>query len=184
MPEINPNTKSEKYIFLDRDGTIIEDKGYVHKISDLKFMPKAISGLKNLKKLGYKLVILSNQAGVAKNYYTMDDAHKFNKELVSRLAKKDIKIEDILICPHHPDITGKCKCRKPNTGLADIAAKKFKIDLSRSIFIGDKNCDIELGKSCGGKTFLIDNNQYEVTVLSDYKVKNILEVSAELRKLA
>lgn len=171
-----PSKTTDKYIFLDRDGTLIKDSGYVYKARDLKFLPGTISGLKKLKKLGYKFIIISNQAGIARGFYSSKDAEKFNSELISKLANHGIKIEKIYICPHHPDITGICSCRKPAIGLALKASRKFNINLRNSYFIGDKDCDIELGKNCGGKTILINNGQYKIRAKSNYTAKNILEV--------
>lgn len=166
---------TSKFIILDRDGTIIKDKRYIFRPEDIEFMPGAIEGLKNLQNIGHKFIVISNQAGIARNYYKVEDADKFNGVLLSQLASHGIKIEKIYICPHHPDITGPCSCRKPNTGLALKASEEFGINLKDSYFIGDKDCDIELGQNCGGKTCLIDNGQYQTLTKPDYKVKNIIE---------
>ena len=155
-----PSKTTNKFIFLDRDGTIIEDAGYIHKIKDLKFLPSAVSGLKKLQQLGYKFIIISNQAGIARGLYSSKDAETFNRELTVRLAKSGVKIKKIYICPHHPEFTEKCSCRKPEAGLAKLAAKEFGINLKKSIFIGDKDSDVELGKNCKGTTILIKNNKY------------------------
>ena len=170
-----------KFVILDRDGTIIEDKGYVHKVGDLKFLPGAVSGLKKLQTLGYKFIIISNQAGIARGLYSPKDGEIFNRELTARLAKSGVKIKKIYICPHHPDFTGKCPCRKPETGLAKLAAKEFGINLKRSIFIGDKDSDIQFGKNCKGTTFLICNDQYQSTKKPDHEVRNLLEVADTIK---
>lgn len=172
-----------KFIFLDRDGTIIKDKGYVHKIADLEFLPGAIGGLKNLKKAGYKFIIISNQAGIARDLYSMGQAEKFNAELVSRLADHEINIEKIYFCPHHPECTDPCLCRKPKPGLVKLASKEFGVNLRNIIFIGDKDCDIQLGKNCGGVTFLINNGQYKTSTKPDYEVKDLLEAAEIIQTL-
>ena len=166
-----------KYIFLDRDGTIIEDKGYVHKIDDLKFLPGAVSGLKKLQKLGYKFIIISNQAGIARGLYSLKDAETFNHELTARLAKSGVKIEKIYICPHHPEFTEKCSCRKPEPGLAKLAAKEFGINLKKSVFIGDKDSDVELGKNCKGAAILIKNNKYPNSTPPNFTVADLEEAA-------
>ncbi|MDP3792421.1 MAG: HAD family hydrolase [bacterium] len=166
-----------EFIFLDRDGTIIKDKPYMSNPKEIEFLPKAIIGLQKLRDAGYKFIIVSNQAGIARSFYSKNDAKKFNNKLVAKLNSHGIKIEKIYICPHHPDFTGLCICRKPNTGMAETAASEFRIKLNKALYIGDKDCDIQLGKNCGGKTFLIDNDQYETSVEPNYKVKNILEAS-------
>lgn len=173
-----------KYIFLDRDGTIVEDKeGYLHRIKDLKFIPGAVSGLLKLQKLGYGFVIISNQAGIARDLYSLKDAQKFNRALAVRLASRGIKIKKIYICPHHPEFTGQCVCRKPEPGLAKLAAKEFGVNLADSFFIGDKDCDIQLGKNCGGRTFLIENEQYKTTIEPDHRIRNILEAAEIIKNL-
>lgn len=172
-----PSKTTDKFIFLDRDGTIIEDEGYVHKIKDLKFLPNAVSGLQKLQKLGYKFIIISNQAGIARGLYSLKDAEKFNTELVSQLVGHGIKIEKTYICPHHPEFTGKCSCRKPEPGLAKLAAKEFDINLKKSIFIGDTDSDIRLGKNCKGRTILIKNSRYLTSIIPDFEVFNLEEVA-------
>lgn len=164
-----------KFIFLDRDGTIIKDKGYNFRPDEIEFLPGAIEGLQNLQNSGYKFIVISNQAGIARNYYSIEHADKFNNELTTQLAKHGVKIEKIYICPHHPDITGECSCRKPNTGLALQAAKEFNINLKKSYFVGDKDCDIELGNNCNSKTCLIDNNQYQISSRPDITVSSLQE---------
>lgn len=172
-----PSKTTDKYIFLDRDNTIIEDKGYTHKIEHLKFLPGVVSGLKRLQNLGYKFIVISNQAGIARKYFSREDADRLNNELISRLSGHGIKIEKIYICPHHPDITGPCSCRKPSPGLALKAAKEFNINLSNSYFIGDKDSDIELGYNCKGTTILIKNDKYPNTVKADMEVSGLDEVA-------
>lgn len=178
-----PSKTENSFVFLDRDGTIIEDRRYAHKIKDLKFLPGAVSGLKKLIQIGYKLIIISNQAGIARKIYSKEEADMFNWELIAQLAKHGVIIEKIYMCPHHPEFTGPCSCRKPEPGLAKLAAKEFNINLKKSYFVGDKDCDIELGKNCGGKTFLIDNGQYETTIKPNYRTANILKVADILASL-
>jgi len=177
---MNSKKTNDKYIFLDRDGTIIKDKGHMYKIEDIQFLPKAIDGLKKLQTLGYQFIIITNQAGIARKYYSLKDAKKFNRELIKRLRKKGLKIKKVYLCPHHPDFTGKCDCRKPEPGLVTTAQKELGVNLKKSIFIGDKDCDIELGKKYLGLTFLIKNKQYKVSTKADHVVNNIEEIFYKL----
>lgn len=168
------------YIFLDRDGTIIKDKHHMHKIDDIEFLPKAIEGLKNLQRSGFKFIIISNQSGVTRRLFSKGEAEYFHKEVLRRLANKDIIIFDSFICYHREE--DGCNCRKPKQGLAIEAANKFKINLAESIFIGDKDSEIQLGKNCRGITFLVKNGQYKTTVIPDYTVRNLMEVYRILKK--
>lgn len=177
---MNLKKTDKKYVFLDRDGTIIKDKGYMYKAEDIQFLPGAIDGLKKLQTLGYQFIIITNQSGIARRYYSLKDAQRFNRELIKRLEKRGIGIKKIYFCSHHPDFTGECDCRKPGVKLAVTAQKEFGIDLEKSIFIGDKDCDIELGKKCSGMTFLVKNKQYKTNIKPDHVVNNLEEVFSRL----
>ena len=148
-----------KAILLDRDGTINIDKNYVFKIEDLEFEKNAVEGLKKLSGVGYKLIIISNQSGVARGYFTEEDLQKFNDELLRRLKDNGINIEAVYVCPHHPEGNGKykldCDCRKPKTGMIMKAKEDHDIDLQNSIMIGDHPKDVEVGKNVGCKTIFM-----------------------------
>ena len=168
-----------KYFFLDRDGVLVKDTR-PYKIEDMEILPGVFEGLRKLQFLGFKFIIVTNQAGIAKGYYTREDTEKFNEELLVRLAEEGISIQKVYICPHHPDFTGRCNCRTPKTGMAEKAVKEFNIVLAKSYFIGDKDSDIEFGKNCGGTTFRIINSQYPETVKADFRVANLVEVAEVL----
>jgi len=161
------------YIILDRDGTIIKDKHYVHKIEDLEFLPKAIDGLKKMQSLGYQLIIVTNQAGIARGYFSEAQCQQFNDEMIKQLKASRVNILKSYFCPHHPEFTGECHCRKPKTGLAKKAAKEFNFKLSECIFIGDKDSDTKFGKNCKAKTILINNGQYPTSIKADFTIKNL-----------
>ncbi len=167
-----------KFIFLDRDGTIVKDTHYLHKIEDLEFLPGAIDGLREMQwKLHAELIIATNQAGIAKKIYTARDFHIFDREMVRQLKNAGVLIAKTYFCPHRPDITGECDCRKPKPGMVYQAVKDFGLDPSQAIFIGDKDCDIELGQLFGAKTILITNGQYEVKAIPSASAKDLLEAS-------
>jgi histidinol-phosphate phosphatase family protein len=137
-------------IFLDRDGTITVDRNYSNKIEDIEIIGDPTYELFLLKRLGFYIIVVSNQAGVYYGYHTLEDVERFNSEISKRLFGL---IDDFFFCPH--DKTGSCGCRKPKRGLIDKALEKYKIDLSLSYVIGDKSSDVELGKNIGAKTILV-----------------------------
>lgn len=140
-----------KAAFLDRDGVLVEDMGYHHKLEDLRIVPNAVEGLKLLK--DYLLIVVTNQSGIGRGYYTMKDFESFNNYLIHELKKHNIKIEKIYVCPHKPEDS--CGCRKPKTKLIKEAAKDFDIDLTKSYMIGDKRIDVEMGHNAGCKSILV-----------------------------
>jgi len=137
----------KKAIFLDRDGTIIEDTGYAHKLEDLILFPEAVKGLKMLKD-DYMFFIITNQPGIGKGLFTIEDFRTFNNQLIKTLNDNDITIERTYFCPH----TGGCDCRKPSTRYVHEILSEYSIDLAKSWVIGDHPSDIEMGNRAGCKT--------------------------------
>jgi D-glycero-D-manno-heptose 1,7-bisphosphate phosphatase len=151
-----------KAIFIDKDGTLIEDIPYNVEPSRITLQPNAIQGLKRLTDEGYLLIVVSNQSGVARGYFKEEDLSAVRKAIESRLARAQIRLADLFYCPHHPDGSVKeyariCGCRKPAPGMFYKAAEKFMIDLTQSWMIGDILHDVEAGNKAGCKTILIDN---------------------------
>lgn len=150
-----------KAIFLDRDGTINKDYGYVYKEKDLLLLPKVKDGLKLLQDSGYVLIIVTNQSGIGRGYYSIEDYHNFNKCLINRLKKYQITITDIFMCPHKDE--DNCDCRKPKTKLFWDAIKKYNIDLENSYAIGDKERDLSICEETNIKGILLskaNNSKY------------------------
>jgi len=138
-----------KALFLDRDGVINIDKGYVHKIEDFEFIDGIFDICEFFQKEGFLIFIITNQAGIARSYYSEKIFQYLTNWMLKEFEKRGINITKVYYCPHHPDFTGKCKCRKPNPGMILTAKKEFDIDLENSILIGDKISDIEAGKNAG-----------------------------------
>ena len=141
-----------KAIFLDRDGTIIEEMGYINHFSRIKPLPEAVKAIKLLKKLGFKIIVITNQAGVAKGYFNERQLVEMNNWMLELFEKKGASIDGLYYCPHHPE--GKieqyridCHCRKPKPGMVKKAVVEFGIDLTKSFIIGDRLSDIALAKS-------------------------------------
>lgn len=140
-----------KAVFLDRDGTLNKDPGYVFKPEDCVLQPRVKEGLKLLQDNGYKLFIVSNQSGIARGMFSVQDMAMFNAQLLSLLP--GIRISKFYFCPHAPD--DDCGCRKPSTQSIDHAIKEFGIDRSKSWVIGDMTTDLKMAEDAKLKGILV-----------------------------
>jgi len=138
-----------KALFLDRDGVINIDKHHVYKISDFDFVEGIFDLCQKYQHLGYLIIVITNQAGIAKGYYTESDFAILTDWMINEFKLRGIKISKVYYCPHHPDFTTPCDCRKPNPGMILAAQKEFDINLAESVLIGDKDSDIEAGRRAG-----------------------------------
>lgn len=144
-----------KAAFFDRDGTINVDVNYLYKKEDMKFIDGMPQFIKKWNDWGYKVIVVTNQAGIARGLYTQEDMNLLHEFMNEELKKYGAHIDAFYFCPHHPDFTGVCKCRKPGTGMIEQAIKDFDIDVNQSILFGDKSWDVEAGEKCGIKSFLV-----------------------------
>ena len=144
-------------VFLDRDGTLNVDKGYVHRIEDWEWIPGAIDAIAALKKAGFLVIIITNQAGLARGYYDEADMTNLHAMINEELKEHGAKIDGFYHCPHHPEFGSilECECRKPMPGMINQASQDFDIDLGRSWLVGDKASDIQAGLSAGIKSILV-----------------------------
>jgi D,D-heptose 1,7-bisphosphate phosphatase len=144
-----------KVIFLDRDGVINKDPehGYVKSPEEFEFIPGSLSAIKKLDAYGYEIIVISNQAGIAKGLYTEKDLEAVNKKMLSEIEEVGAKISNTYYCIHQEE--DNCDCRKPKTGLFRQATEGKNINLENTFFIGDKRTDIEAGKKAGCKTILV-----------------------------
>jgi len=138
-------------VFLDRDGVINKDKGYVSKIDDFEFIEGSIEAMQLLKQNGYLVVVITNQSGIARGYYSEDEFMVLTEWMDWSLADRGVDLDGIYYCPHHPekgigDYKQDCSCRKPNTGMLDSAGKELDIDFANSYLVGDKLSDIQAGQ--------------------------------------
>lgn len=140
-------------VFIDRDGTLIVEKNYLHKIEDVEFIPGTGRALARLKKKGFLLILITNQSGVARGYFTMDDVQRVHRHIVGALQRDGATLDGIYICPHQPE--DNCECRKPKTKLIQDAAAKYQIDLKQSFMVGDRELDIEMGQRVGCRGVLV-----------------------------
>jgi D-glycero-D-manno-heptose 1,7-bisphosphate phosphatase len=143
-------------VFLDRDGTIIRDVGYLRRPEQIEILPRVPEALRLLREHGFKIVIVTNQSGIARGFFSENDLVEIHQALKRKLAEHDVALDGIYYCPHHPTeglgpYRTSCDCRKPNDALAKQAARELKVDLSRSYVVGDKPTDIELAVRIGAK---------------------------------
>ncbi|MBU90231.1 D,D-heptose 1,7-bisphosphate phosphatase [Candidatus Woesearchaeota archaeon] len=159
-----------KVIYLDRDGTLVDDPGYVHKVKDFKLLPRVVEGLKKLSK-EFIFVIITNQSGIGREIHTEDDMNIFNEKLVNELKKENIEIKKIYHCPHTPEDV--CDCRKPSTKYIKQAAKEFDVDIKQSWVIGDHPHDVEMGlkADCKAVYLLTGHGKKHIDDLENNNVK-------------
>ena len=173
----------DKAIYLDRDGVLNYDSGYVHKIEDFKLFPNTIEALQLLK--NFKFFIVTNQSGIGRGVFTLEDFEKFNNHLINILEKNNIIIEKTYLCHHQPN--EKCDCRKPSIKFIKEAEKEFNIDLKNSLVIGDHTHDVEMGKKAGCKTIYVltghgEKHKDELEVKPDFIMSNLYEASKTIVK--
>jgi D-glycero-D-manno-heptose 1,7-bisphosphate phosphatase len=141
--------------FLDRDGTIIEERHYIADPVDVVLIPGAAEALRALAGAGFLLVIVTNQSGIARGLYGAPEFEAVQQRLLDLLREQEVRIDAVFHCPQHPDFTGRCECRKPGLGMYLEAAARLDIDLRRSVFIGDRTSDVLPAVRTGGRGFLV-----------------------------
>ncbi len=173
MLTYTPNTYSEnspsgeKALFLDRDGVINKEINYLHRIEDFEFLDGIFDLCRTAFENNYRIVVVTNQSGIARNYYNEKDLEKLTKWMFAKFAGQGIEISRVYACPHLPDANlelYRCDChaRKPNPGMLLQAQKDFNLNLSKCILIGDKERDIEAGLRAGiNKLILLNENAPE-----------------------
>jgi D-glycero-D-manno-heptose 1,7-bisphosphate phosphatase len=154
-----------KAVFLDRDGVLNREMGdYVCRFEDFHVLDN-FEALKELQNRGYMLLVATNQGGLAKGWYDVNELNKMHSHLKNVYQEHGVEITDFFYCPHHPNFTGDCDCRKPKPGLLLQGIEKYNLDPARSYFIGDRERDVEAGTAAGVKGILINSDQPISTVL-------------------
>lgn len=180
-------------IFLDRDGTITEEVGYINHIDRAQMFPWAPKAIRMLKAAGLPVIVVTNQSGVGRGYFTDELVAQVHRKIQDELAAENTEVDAFYYCPHHPNAVREvyrqnCRCRKPATGMADEAAEQFDIDLSASYVVGDTYRDMQLGFNLGARTILLmtgyGRGEYEYhrggwTRMPDLIAENLLQ-AAEL----
>ena len=175
-----------RLVLIDRDGTINVEKNYLSSPDQLELLPRAVEGIRLIKRLGLQVAVITNQSAIGRGYFGLDMLNRINQKLSEMLADRGAAFDAIYICPHRPDEG--CACRKPKSGLAFKAADEFGAELSQSFVIGDNVCDIEMGKHIGAKTILVRTGHgaklvTQTTIEPDYVVEDLLEAAQVIQSL-
>ena len=183
-------------VFIDRDGTLSEEVGYINHLSRFHVYPWSAEAIRNLNLKGLKAIVVTNQAGVARGYFEESLIHEVHEKLRDELRQAGAYLDAIYYCPHHPSV-GKppyqreCDCRKPKPGMLLRAANEFEIDMKRSFVIGDRYGDIELARNAGTQSIFVLSGyglgEYEYQrqnwkVQPDWIAKNLLEAAEIILK--
>ena len=144
-------------VFLDRDGTMAKDVHYCSRPEDFELFPNTAKAVRLLNEHGFKVIVVTNQSGIARGYFTEDTLAEIHQKMERELAEEGAWVDAIYCCPHHPD--DNCDCRKPKPKLVLQAVKEHNIDLKHSFVVGDLQMDVELGKAVGCKSILIGDAQ-------------------------
>ncbi len=185
-------TKKTPHLFLDRDGVLVVDHHYVHKLQDLEIFPDVPEALRLARSLGFRIVVVTNQSGIARGYFTLEDTEAFHAEMDRQLQLMDSAcIDHYYICPHHPKgsvapYAELCNCRKPKPGLLMQADKDVPVDWQSSVLIGDKISDIECAHSQGMAGIQLDRGQYPIhqkaEAVTDSLLKAVEQIAQQWRK--
>ena len=177
---IHKNQEEKRAIFLDRDGTINEDIGYLYNIKNIRFIPGAIKALRLLQTV-FLLFIITNQDGIGKGIFSESDFLKFNEEYKNILKRKGIKIQETFYCPHTKD--DNCICRKPKSYFIDMAKEKYDLNLTESYIIGDHPSDVETGIRAQMKSVFLQTGHGKKH-MKEIKNKTVFLVSEDIYSAA
>ena len=151
---------ADRAVFLDRDGTMNKDVPYCSRPEDFQLFPDTARAVRLLNEHGYKVIVITNQSGIARGYFTEEMLGLIHQKMLKQLAEENARIDAIYYCPHHPD--DNCECRKPKPKMVLQAAEEHDIDLMRSFIVGDRAHDIILGQSVGCRTVLVPSDPDEI----------------------
>jgi histidinol-phosphate phosphatase family protein len=148
-----PENQKRPTVFFDRDGTLNHDTGYIKSPDELVLFPGVVEAIKQCQDAGMYVMVVTNQSGLAREYFSLEDLEGIHQCLQDQLRQGGAWIDDIFVCPHHPD--DGCHCRKPNPGMIEQAAARYDLDFEKSYVIGDKYIDVELAAKAGLKGVLV-----------------------------
>lgn len=174
---------SRPAVFLDRDGTIIKDFHFIGKPEQVELLPRAAPAIRRLNDAGWPVVVVTNQSGIGRGYFTEADYEKGRDRTEELLRAEGARTDATYMCPHHPDFTGPCECRKPGTLLFRRAATELGLDAKRSWYLGDKLRDVQPARELGGVGILVPNEktpEIEIhTARSDFQVAASLDEAVD-----
>ena len=148
---------ANRAVFIDRDGTMAKDAHYCRRPEDFELFPRTAKAVKLLNSHGFKVIVVTNQSGIARGYFTAETLAQIHGKMKKEMAKEGAFIDAVYYCPHHPD--DNCDCRKPKPRLVLQAAREYDIDLSQSFVVGDLLMDVGLGRAVGARTILISQEK-------------------------
>jgi D-glycero-D-manno-heptose 1,7-bisphosphate phosphatase len=171
---------NKKIVFLDRDGVINKEVGYLHKIEDFRFIDGVFNACLHFQSLNYQIIVITNQSGIGRGYYTEEDFHIINNWMLGKFSKKGIRILDVFFCPHGPE--SNCDCRKPKPGMLNQANDKHGIDMENSWMIGDKEADIKAANTAHIKNTILVKSGHVIDE-SNSKAKFILDSIGQVKTI-
>lgn len=193
-PGIRSVGRGKIAVFLDRDGTISDEVGYINHLERLRIFPWSAEAIRKLNQAGVKVIAVTNQSGVGRGYFTEELVHQVHQRITSELAAQGARVDAFYYCPHHPSAPNEnyrleCRCRKPSTGMVEDAAKRFRIDPKLSYVVGDSYRDMQLGFNAGARTVLVmtgygrgeyEHQRHKWPRLPDMLAQNLLEAAEKI----
>jgi len=178
-------SQQRRFVVLDRDGTIIEEREYLSEPEQVALLAGVGTALRELQQMGFGLVVITNQSGVGRGIFDQTQLERVHERLRELLEREGVHLDGLYVCPHKPD--DDCACRKPRLELLRKAAEELGFNLANSIVIGDKASDIEMGRAAGALTFLVRTGygtQVENQAAADFVVDDLAAATASIRRLA
>jgi histidinol-phosphate phosphatase family protein len=175
-----------RLVALDRDGTVIEERPYLSHPRDVRLLPNSAQAIRELRSLGFPVVLVSNQAGIGYGYFSLETLGRIHGRLFRLLAAEGVVVDGVYFCPHKPG--DGCGCRKPGVGLLQMATRDFGLQLRDAFVVGDKECDIEMGRRAGATTLLVRTGWGEETAAKTqlrphFEVDDLLEAAQVIARL-
>jgi len=178
------HSQRRRFVVLDCDGTIIEEREYLSEPEQVKLISGVAAALRELQKMRFGLVVITNQSGIGRGFFDQAQLERIHQRLEQLLENEGVHLDGLYVCPHTPD--DDCACRKPKLGLLQKAADDLGFNMASSIVIGDNASDIEMGRMAGALTFLVRTGygaQFENEVAADYVVDDLAAAAASVRRL-